>query len=337
MSGLTLGQLVRSFLVDHLRSARGLRPSSIASYRDGIRLYLRFVAEQAGAAVARLPLETLSADSVLRFLDALEQHRHNHPRTRNHRLAILRSFFHYVGNRVPEMLPVAEQVTRIPSKRAAPPETFHLERRDIERLFEQWPQTKRCSARDRTLLLFLYNSGARAQEAADLRAGHLDLDGPYRVRLHGKGDKWRSCPLWQETATALRALLGECARAALPDDPVFRSAAGRPLTRFGIYKVVRRHAAALDAESQRRGRRVTPHVLRHTTAVHLLEAGVEINVIRAWLGHARLETTNRYAEITARIKEAALAACGPPMATQKPDSKQTWSRDADLLAWLDAL
>lgn len=337
MSTLTLGQLVRSYFLDHLRSTRGLRPSSIASYRDGIRLYLCSVAQGARDSIARLPLETLTADSVLHFLDALEQDRHNHPRTRNQRLAILHSFFNYIGGRVPEMLPVAEQVMRIPGKRVAPPETFHLEQRDVELLFDRWPLGPRTAARDRTLLLFLYNTGARAQEVADLRVGNLDLDGPYRVRLHGKGDKWRTCPLWQETATALHALLDETGGNAAPDDPVFRSTVGGPLTRFGIHKVVRRHAAAFDADSRRRGRRVTPHVFRHTTAVHLLEAGVEINVIRAWLGHARLETTNRYAEITARIKEAALAACAPPVAMQKSQGKKSWNSDAALLDWLDAL
>ena len=147
------------------------------------------------------------------------------------------------------------------------------------------------------------------QEAADLRAGHLDLGEHPVVRLHGKGDKWRTCPLWRQTAELLSSLLGSAGPAPGPAAPVF-SARGQPLTRFGIYKIVRRHAAGLD--DPRTGRSVSPHVFRHTAAVHLLEAGVEVNVIRGWLGHADLSTTNRYAEINTRTKLAALRAVEPP-------------------------
>jgi len=153
--------------------------------------------------------------------------------------------------------------------------------------------------------VFLYNTGARVGEAAELRVGHLDLGEHARVRLHGKGDKWRTCPLWQQTAALLSSLLRSFGEPPTPETAVF-SAHGQPLTRFGMYKIVRRHASSFD--DARTNRRVSPHIFRHTAAVNLLEAGVEVNVIRGWLGHADLTTTNRYAEINTRAKEAALRA-----------------------------
>ena len=195
--------------------------------------------------------------------------------------------------------------------------------------------------RDYALLLFLYNTGARVQEAADLTRGNLDLGAQPRVHLHGKGDKWRLCPLWRETAALLTRLLEEQGAAAAANDPVFCSAPGRALTRFGIYKVVRRHAAHLTSSgADPEPRPVSPHVLRHTTAVHLLEAGVEVNVIRAWLGHVSLDTTNRYAEVNIRAEEAALAACEPPLPASSSEGfprKAVWRDDEDLLRWLDSL
>jgi integrase/recombinase XerD len=337
MSLPTLGQLVYSFFVDHLQVAKGLRPSSITSYRDGLRLFLRFVASDIHRRVTTLVLEDLTCERVLRFLRSLEDDRDNHVRTRNHRLAILRAFFDYLGGRVPECLAVAEQVTRIPTKRAPPPETHFLERNEVQELLAAPLSAARTAERDRTMLLFLYNTGARAQEVADLRVGQVELVPQPRVRLHGKGDKWRTCPLWTETAERLRRLLGPHAAQSGTDVPVFRSQRGAPLTRFGIYKIVRRHAACLDAVPGQPQRRVTPHVFRHTTAVHLLEAGVEVNVIRGWLGHVSLETTNRYAEINIRTKEAALRRCTAPTLGKGFPQKAPWRNDTSLMDWLDSL
>lgn len=322
----TLGILVRSFFTDHLRSVKGLRPSSIRSYRDGVRLYLNFVASRAGCSVALLTLEHATFDSVVGFLHHLEHDRQNTIPTRNQRLAILHALFEYLGSRVPEMLETARRVLLLPLKRCPPPETRFLKREEVERVLVGIPPSAMRS-RDRTLLLFLYNTGARAQEVADLRVGHVDWESP-RVRLQGKGGKSRVCPLWDRTLSGLRELIGT--GPLNPAAPVFRSQRGGPLGRFGIYKLVRRHASAFDAANGR----VTPHVFRHTTAVHLLGAGVEPNVIRGWLGHASLTTTNRYAVIDIAAKEAALRACEPP---HVPEVEPAWRSDADLLSWLEAL
>jgi integrase/recombinase XerD len=341
MTAPTLGQVVYSFFIDHLQIAKGLRPSSVSSYRDGVRLFLRFVAADVGCKITKLSLAALTPERVLRFLQGLEEDRHNHVRTRNQRLAILRTLFEYLGGRVPELLSVAERVARIPTKKVPPPETYFLDRDDVRVLFDGMPSGTWAAERDRALLLFLYNTGARVQEAVDLRVGHLELERAARVRLHGKGDKWRTCPLWSETAERLRQLVRHFESGSRGpgriDDPVFRSRQGGGLTRFGIYKIVRRHCGHLDADALQRGRRVTPHVLRHTTAVHLLEAGVEVNVIRGWLGHVSLDTTNRYAEINIRTKEAALGKCAPPVLAGGFARKPPWRTDASLMDWLDSL
>jgi len=233
------------------------------------------------------------------------------------------------------MLGTCQQVAAIPAKRAAPAETRFLERDEVEALFRSLPRKGRLALRDHALLLFLYNTGARVQEAADLRTGHLDL-GEYPVaRLHGKGGKWRACPLWRQTAQLLFELLGSPDTTPAPDTPVFRSATGQPLTRFGIYKIVRRHAGHLDDTRTRR--RVSPHIFRHTAAVHLLEAGVEVNVIRGWLGHADLTTTNRYAEINTKAKIEALRNTEPPGTSAGPRARPVWRTDEALLNWLSSL
>jgi integrase/recombinase XerD len=332
MTPQPLGPAVQSFFLDGLITMRGLRPSSVRSYRDGLKLFLRFIATDAHRRITQLTLADLTFERVLGFLRYLEEARHNHPRTRNQRLALLHTFFEYLAVRVPEMLAVAERVAAIPPKRVPPSETRFLERDEISTLFARLPSSGRTAARDRVLILFLYNTGARVQEAVDLRVGDLDLSSSGRVRLHGKGDKWRTCPLWAETVKQLQSLLGAGSRS--PDDPIFASSSGRPLTRFGAYKIVRRHTRHLEARLGRIG----PHVFRHTTAVHLLESGVEVNVIRGWLGHVSLDTTNRYAEINIRAKEAALQACEPPTtASAALPRKPIWRNDEALLAWLAGL
>jgi site-specific recombinase XerD len=336
MKGSTLGQVLYSFFEDHLKAQKGVRPLTVKSYRDTLRLFLQFVAADARRPISRLVLEDLTFERVLSFLRHIEEVRHNHIRTRNQRLAALRTFFEYLVIRIPEMLSVAERVAAIHTKRTAPSETFFLERDQVTTLFATLPSDDWGGVRDRALLLFLYNTGARAQEVAELRVANLDLAEHPRVHLHGKGDKWRTCPLWTETAEQLRALLKTGDTGRLPNDPVFTSRSSGALTRFGIYKIVRRHCKQFDATH--RCQRVSPHVFRHTTAMHLLEAGVEVNVIRGWLGHVSLETTNRYAEINISAKEAALQACEPPTGSSEGfPQKPVWRSDQALLNWLDSL
>ena len=195
-----LGPVIHSFFADHLITVKGLRPASVRSNRDTIRLLLTFTAADKGCKITRLTLGDLTYDRVVKFLRHLEHDRGNHVRTRNQRLAVLHTLFEYIAVRSPEMLAACQQVTAIPMKRSAPAETRFLERDEVEDLLKKMPRDGRHALRDRALILFLYNTGCRAQEAADLRAGNLDLGEQPLTRLHGKGDKWRTCPLWRQTA-----------------------------------------------------------------------------------------------------------------------------------------
>jgi site-specific recombinase XerD len=329
---------VHAFFEDYLKIQRGLRPSSVKSYRDTIKLFIAFVATARQRPVTRLTLADLNSDRVLEFLRMIEVERGNHARTRNQRLAALHTFYRYVAIDQPEMLAQAERVEAIPVKRTQAPETLYLERDEIDVMFKALPEQGSLALRDRALLMLLYNSGARVQEIADLRVGDVDLDPPLRVRLHGKGDKWRACPIWPETAALLKQL--ESVGRRDPAHALFTSNRQQPLTRFGIYKIVKRHTAMLrpvpSGGSQRHG--ISPHVFRHTTAVQLLESGADINVIRGWLGHVSLDTTNRYAEITLRTKQAALSICAPAVEPAKASPASIgWRQDQDLMKWLESL
>lgn len=334
-----LGSVLASFFNDHLKLQKGLRPNSITSYADAMRLFLQFAAKAAEKRITQLGLDDLDANAVSSFLNSLEEDRSNAVQSRNQRLAALRAFFEYVGQRFPDRLGQAQKVAFIPRKRVQAPETIFLERDEIESTLSVLPADGRHALRDRTLLVFLYNTGARVQEASDLRVSDVHFDPTPRVHLHGKGDKWRICPLWAETAALIKRLVSERASGADSDRPVFAGAKEAALTRFGIYKIIRRYTKhVVKQRSDGRPKAVSPHVWRHSTAVHLLEAGVEVNVIRAWLGHASLETTNRYAEITIRTKQAALEKCAPPgTADKRIPRKPLWQTDASLLDWLQSL
>lgn len=334
-----LGSVLASFFNDHLKLQKGLRPNSITSYADAMRLFLQFAAKAFGKKITQLGLDDLDAAVVSSFLNSLEEVRSNTIQSRNQRLAALRAFFEYVGQRFPDRLGQAQKVAFIPRKRAQPPETLFLDRDEIESTLAVIPAEGRNALRDRTLIVFLYNTGARVQEASDLRVSDVQFDPTPRAHLHGKGDKWRVCPLWEETAVLIKRLVSERESGADAGRPLFVGTKEAALTRFGIYKIIRRYTKhVVKQRSDGRPKAVSPHVWRHSTAVHLLEAGVEVNVIRAWLGHASLETTNRYAEITIRTKQAALEKCMPPGTAEKRMAKKPlWQTDASLLAWLQSL
>ena len=332
-AGHTLGQLLRSFFEDYLPCQKGLQPTTIRSYRDAVVLYLRFAARERRCKLTRLHPQDLTCERVVRFLRHLETQRGNTVATRNQRLAALRSLFEYAAGRMPELLAEAQRLSAVPTKRTPPPRTRFLQRDQVEALFKRLPTSGPRALRDHALLLFLYNTGARVQEVADLRVRHLEFGSKPRVHLHGKGDKWRVCPLWMLTASRLRELLAT--RISDVDQPVFVSATGRALTRFGLYKIVRRHSLG---EQERTGHAINPHTWRHTAAVHLLESGVEVNVIRAWLGHVSLDTTHRYAEITVQMKAQALDACEPPVSAGAGHQRRCiWRDDESMLEWLRGL
>jgi integrase/recombinase XerD len=299
-----LGPWVRRFLLEHLVVERNLSLNTQASYRDTLTLLLPFVSNQGGGVIDRMTVEDLTPAIVRKFLDHLEHDRRCSAVTRNQRLATVHSLARFIGVSSPVHLDWCAEIRAVPFKKTAKTAIGYLEKAEMDALLNQPDRCTSLGARDYALLLFLYNSGARADEAAKLLIGNLHLGASPSVRLHGKGNKLRSCPLWLKTATSLSHLVADRDGA----DPVFLGRTNQPLTRFGIHRVVTQYATlASRVMPTLSAKRVSPHTIRHTTAVHLLRAGVDINTIRAWLGHMSLDTTHVYAEVDMEMKAKALA------------------------------
>jgi integrase/recombinase XerD len=300
-----VGPWVRRFLLEYLVAERNLSGNTQASYRDTLTLLLPFASASVGHAIDRMTVEDLTPSIVRQFLDHLERDRHCSGVTRNQRLAMIHSLARFIGTHSPVHLAWCTELRSIPFKKTAKTSIGYLEKHEIDALLNQPDQRTVLGARDHFLLLFLYNSGARADEAAKLTIGDLQLGrSSPSVRILGKGNKIRMCPLWPATTVLLsRLVIGRAANEA-----VFLSRTNQPLTRFGIHRLVT-HYARLAAKSvpSMIGKHISPHTIRHTTAVHLLRAGVDINTIRAWLGHVSLDTTHVYAEVDMEMKAKALA------------------------------
>jgi len=332
-----LGPFVRRFLLESVVADRNLSRNTQKSYRDAIRLLLRFITERYGIEPTRLTVEEINVEVVRNFLTYLEKERDSSPATANQRLTAIRSLFHFVSQCVPELVDLAAQVEALPLRKTILPTIPYLEKEEMDALLAAPDRRRPQGQRDYALLLFLYNTGARADEAAHLTVGDLNLGTSPSVRILGKGRKIRVCPLWPHTAKVLRALLGRRLEGS-PDAFVFLNVRNAPITRFGIHTLVERSVArALKAMPSLRRKRVSPHVIRHSTASHLLRAGVDINTIRAWLGHVSLETTNRYAEADLQMKAKALATCAVTEPGRNSDSQATWRKDRDLMTFLTSL
>jgi len=300
----TLAPWVRRFLLEHIVAERNLARNTQLGYRDGLAQLLPFVAAETRRDVDRLLVEDVSAELVRSFLAHIESARGCTVRTRNHRLAAIHSLARFIGTRSPEHAAWCAQLRAIPFKNAVKTVVGYLDKPEIDALLRTPDRRTELGSRDHALLLFLYNSGARADEAASLRIGNLQLGTSPSVRILGKGNKWRVCPLWQETTAVLRPLMA----GRDSEGRVFCGRTGEPMTRFGVHRVVTVHAVAASKRVESMvGRRISPHTLRHTTAVHLLRSGVDINTIRAWLGHVSVDTTNIYAEVDLEMKAKALA------------------------------
>ena len=325
---------VERFFRDYLRRVRGASDHTVRSYGDALRLFFVFLARHTETSVASLRLEDIRADAVLAFLDHVESVRGNTAVTRNCRLAAIRSF---VDHLLRHDMTRAEQYGRIlaiPAKRARQRLVSYLEPAEVRAIVAQVHPTTLIGARDRALLLLLYNTGARVAETLAVCPRDLQLQGSRHVRLRGKGNKERLCPIWPATATALRSLVG----ASTPrDEPIFRNAQGAPLTRDGVAYIIAKHVrcAAASTTSLRR-RHVTPHVLRHSCAVALLQAGVDIAVIRDYLGHASIATTSRYLATNLQMKRDVLGAFWKRAGLDaKPD--RSWRASPKLIAFLESL
>ncbi len=337
LSNESLGRHLHSFFHEYLPCQRNVSPHTILAYRDALKLLLQFAAAHHGKTADALLLEDLSAETVLGFLEHLERDRGNSVATRNARLAAVHSFFRHMAAHDPASLHHCQCVLGIPIKRAPRPVTHYLEREELESILDRIDRTTPGGRRDYALLCFAYQSGARVGEILSLRACDLQLDVLPQVRIWGKGRKERLIPLWASTASVLRALLGEREIDPRSTAVVFVNLRGRPLTRWGVNYILRKYVRAVaDTVPTVAAKRVHPHVLRHTTAVHMLDAGADPSAIRDLLGHASAETTWRYTRIRMERKRKLIEACVPPNSSTSP-GVPSWRRDPGVLAELEAI
>jgi integrase/recombinase XerD len=330
-----LGPWVRRFLLEYLIGERNFARNTQQSYRDTLRLLLPFTARRARRPIDRLRTEDLTADRVRAFLSDLEEKRGCGVSTRNQRLAAIHSLAHFIGVHNPEYVAWCGDIRAIPHKKASRPLVTYLEKQEMDALLAAPDVNTKHGRRDHALLLFLYNTGARADEAAhvgiaDLAVGHTPSRDPSSVLIHGKGNKLRRCPLWARTVTELLPLI--TGRAST--ERVFLNHRGQPLTRYGIHALVERHVANVRRSLPSLANKcVSPHTIRHTTATHLLRAGVDINTIRAWLGHVSLSTTNVYAEVDLEMKAKALDNCQ----IKDEEPSEPWREQKSLMEFLRGL
>ena len=308
-----LGLGLSQFFHEYLPTLRGLSPRTIEGYRDSLVLLLQFLVAHQHKRADLLDLEDFTADTVSEFLLFLETDRHNCIGTRNTRLAALRTFAKFLCSHHPEHMAALQAILNIPSKRGRsnlPIE--YLEESEVKALLSSIDRATSAGRRDYALFALMFNTGARVQEVLDLRLRDLRLDPPCQVRLKGKGNKVRLCPIWPQTANLLRALCAENKTANAADSMVFVNCHGVSLTRFGVRYLLRKYVSAASVHLPALAtKRIHPHSLRHSTAIHLLKAGVDFVVISQWLGHANLDTTMRYARADLDIKRQALCQVFP--------------------------
>lgn len=325
-----LGPWVRRFLLEHVVGERNLSHHTQQSYRDALCQLIPFASRQIHKPVDRLTVVDVSAQLVRDFLSDIESSRHCSIATRNQRLTAIHALARFIGEHSPEHIDWCTQVRYVPFKKGTHAMVPYLDKPEIDALLACPDRRTAQGRRDHGLLLFLYNSGARADEAAQLTIGNLDLDAA-SVSIIGKGRKQRHCPLWLVTVGELSALVGQ----RPSQERVFLNRCGAPITRFGVHALVERTAlAARTAMPSLTKKRVSPHSIRHSTATHLLRAGVDINTVRAWLGHVSLDTTNIYAEIDLEGKAKALAKCD---ITNEIEPTKRWVKNPDLMQFLRSL
>jgi site-specific recombinase XerD len=306
-----LGVALQRYFCQYLIAQRNLSPQTISAYRDTFKLLLQFLEKRYRKKADELSVEDLESPRILAFLDDLERHRGNSARTRNARLAAIRCFIRHTASVEPRLLDVAQRLLAIPVKRFEFRDVGYLSREQMQILLEAPIASTPTGLRDRVLLMLMYNTGARVSEIAALRVSDLHLDNGGTIHLHGKGRKRRSVPLWRQTVRLLRQWLRH--KDASPESPLMTNARGGAMTRAGIAQRLRQaYTLAAKRDPSLRQRQVSPHTIRHTTAMHLLQSGVDLSVIAMWLGHESIQTTHQYLHADLESKKKALASLKSP-------------------------
>lgn len=323
--------LLQKFFLHHLMQQKNVSPQTIASYRDTFRLLLSFTKNRLKKSPTQVTLDDIDAGLVLSFLSEIEQKRHNSIRTRNARLTAIRSFMNYVCLQDPLSLTTVQNILAIPLKRFNQPLMEFFTREEIKSLLNAPDLTTWCGRRDRAMFTVLYNTGARVSEMINMKVKDVVLYHSPSVHIHGKGRKERVVPLWPSTAKQLQDWLNYIN--ALPDQNLFPNRNGGPISRTGVTDRLQLAArTAAQYSPQLKHRKISPHRIRHSTACHLLQSGVDLTVIALWLGHENPSTTHSYVEISLEMKKKALNML------EAPNQKAILYQPNDkIMAFLDSL
>lgn len=331
MTMKSLGGILQDYFCRRLVQQRQVSPQTIASYRDAFRLLLRFAEHTLCKPVAQIALTDLDAPLVLSFLNHLEVERNNSARSRNARLAAIKSFLHYAGLQEPIALSTIQKVFAIPMKRFEQPMLDFLSLKEVEMIMEAPEPNTWSGRRDRTLLATLYNTGARVSEIVRINCMDIGNEQCSELTLHGKGRKQRTVPLWKRTSRMIREWLPQIERH--PQGPLFPNRFGKAMTRSGVEKQLQMSVAkARQGCPSLLNKRVSPHIIRHTTAMHLLQSGVDLSVIALWLGHEDISTTHHYMQADIEMKRKALKKMAEPKA-----GVARFRPSRDVLSFLDSL
>lgn len=336
----TLAHWVQPFFEQYLPTLRGMSLHTIRSYRDALLLFLRFLAQESRRPIEAIEITDLRVLRVEKFLMSLERERHNGIATRNARLAALHTFARFLVSQRPENMADLQAVLAIPSKRGRQEIPIdYFDKRELDALFDSIDRTSACGVRDYALFALMFNTGGRVQEILNLRVQDFRLESPYQVRLQGKGNTTRLCPIWPKTAKCISSHLDETSLSAVESGSarVFSNRNGGPLTRFGVRYLLRKYVAASVAKvATLRGKRLHPHSVRHSTAIALLKSGNDFATISQLLGHKSINTTMRYARCDIDIKRRAIAQIFPS-ALAPPKTGKLRIDGAELTSWMRRL
>jgi site-specific recombinase XerD len=331
----TLGALVQTYFNDRLIRQMNASENTLSSYRDNLRLFLTYLSETQKRDISKLTIEDFNADTILGFLDHCESVRGCSIRTRNQRLATLKSFFRYAVFVDPTLFLQNERIMQIPNKRFERRVLGFLTKDEIGAILDAPNRKTAKGRRHYALLQFMYNTGARATEVTLLKVSDIKLaKGASQVLINGKGSKQRIVPIWDETVNVLLDLISEQGDSSNLEASVFKNQSRKTVTRNGIRYIIDAYVkkASKDMPSLEE-RKITPHTFRHTTAMHLLQSGVDLNLIRMWLGHVKLDTTHQYIDSDTQMKRDALMKGG----IVPPNDSPKWKPTPEILAFLDSI
>lgn len=325
---------IRRYMMDYLPCVQRVAANTIKSYRDCYRLLMPVIAADVKCSCNNIKVVDITPDRVKMLLENIESVRKCSVQTRNVRLSAIKALAKYVSMNAPEYLEWCRQIHSIPVKKHMKTIITYLSKNEMDALLDAPDTNSLNGRRNRALLMFMYNTGTRASETVSVRKKDIQIkkNGYSTVCITGKGNKERVCPVWDETIELLRELL----EGKEDDDYIFINQRGEPMTRYGVYEMMKKYAKEIETSYPTiRKKRLTPHTIRHTTATHLLQSGVDINTIRAWLGHVSVNTTNIYAEVDMVAKMKALENCKPNIKQLK--NKKRFNEDKDLMEFLNSL